>query len=59
MCLHVFGKLQQRLLLPHLSNYLRSLGAYDRAGHDFIRSMLFFWLPQSGVCVLRGWGYLL
>lgn len=38
------------LLLLHLSHYLRSLGAYGRAGHDFIRSMLFLGF-SSMVCL--------
>lgn len=46
-----FGRLQQTLLLLHLSHYSRSLGAYSCVGHDFIRTMLFFWLPQYVVCL--------
>ncbi len=39
------------MLLPlHLPHYLRSLGAYGRAGRDFIRSMLFFGF-YSMLCV--------
>lgn len=41
------------MLLPlHLPHYLRSLGAYGRAGRDFIRSMLFFGFHSiARVCV--------
>ena len=50
MTMHDFGRLQQTLLLLHLPHYLRSLGAYGRAGRDFIRSMLLFGF-HSMVCV--------
>lgn len=48
--MRVFGRLQQTLLPLHLPHYLRSLGAYGRAGRDFIRSMLLFGF-HSMVCV--------